>query len=169
MFFLEKAASAARIVSGDLAVGRRSSRRDPFGISSGPLGGDGSRSLVVFVVSNPYVCVSAFRGSKGDSSNICFKVLIGLLFYYISLFSSDIMKFNETGAIRNVRRSLIIGCAVSWEALSSTNCNRHLLAAASLYALSPPNHVAQADGKYGVLFTPREKIYLGKWRHVPHV
>jgi hypothetical protein len=37
--FREIATRSARIVSGDLATRCRSSQRDPFGISSGPLGG----------------------------------------------------------------------------------------------------------------------------------
>src|SRR5450759_4883717 len=37
-------------------------------LSSGPLGGDCQQSLVVFVVPNPYVRCTVFRGPKGESS-----------------------------------------------------------------------------------------------------
>ena len=69
------------------------------------------------------------------------------------------MKFDETGAIRNVRTSLIIGRAVSWEALSSMKNNRYLLAAASLYALSPPNHSLKLTERTACFYAARKKLF----------
>ncbi len=67
-----------------------------------------------------------FRGSKGESSKICYKILDELLFYYICLFHGDHFSngkqtLYESGVSVEFPRSLIIRCAVSWEALSITN------------------------------------------------
>jgi hypothetical protein len=66
-----------------------------------------------------------YRGSKGDSSNICYKILDELLFY-IYLFQGDHFyigkkAFNEKDVNLAFPMSLIIRCAGSWEALSNTN------------------------------------------------
>ena len=54
---------------------------------------------------------------------ICYKILNELPFYIYLFqgnhFSSGKQAFNETGVNRGFQKSLIIGCAGSWEALSS--------------------------------------------------
>jgi hypothetical protein len=69
-----------------------------------------------------------YWGSKGESSNICYTILDELPFY-IYLFQGDHFSsgkeiVNEKDANLTFRRSLIIRCAVSWEALSIKN--KHL-------------------------------------------
>jgi hypothetical protein len=66
-----------------------------------------------------------FRGSKGESSKICYKILDELLFsiylFHGDHFSNGKQTLYESGVSVGFPRSLIIRCAVSWEALSSTN------------------------------------------------
>jgi hypothetical protein len=82
-------------------------------------------------------------GSKGESSNSYYKILDELPFY-INLvqgdqFTSGKQAFNETDVNLELQKLLLIRCAVSWEAASSTNKPSHLIPSASVNALSPPN------------------------------
>jgi hypothetical protein len=66
-----------------------------------------------------------YRGSKGESSTVCFKILDELSFY-IYLFqgthvSSGKQTLYESGMSVGFSSSLIIGCAGCWEALLSTS------------------------------------------------
>ena len=69
-----------------------------------------------------------FGVQRENLLNICYTILHGLPFYIYLIqgnhFPSGKKIFNETDVNLTFRRSLIIRCAVSWEALS--NANKHL-------------------------------------------
>jgi hypothetical protein len=95
-------------------------------LSSGPLGGDGWAKLVAFIVPNRYVCLRSFWGSKGESSIYLLHNTRWTPLLYISISGRSFLfsgkpTFNETGVNLWFPKSLIIGCAGSWETFSNTN------------------------------------------------
>jgi hypothetical protein len=66
--------------------------------------------------------------------------------------------FNETAASGKSPMSLIIGRDLAWAKLTNPKMLFMFNCAPLHLELSPPNHVAQADGKYGVLFRRTKNI-----------
>jgi hypothetical protein len=88
---------------------------------------------------------------------ICYKILHVLPFYSLSIGEK---MFNETGAGGDIQRLLIIRRDLAWDTFASTKYYFIFNCAPSHLELSPPNHVAQADGKVRSAIWPRAKKFF---------
>src|SRR5450759_2746951 len=118
-------------------------------LSSGPLGGDNFQSLVCFRWSKSVRLLYSYRGSKGESSNICYKILNELPFYNLSI--GEKMS-NEKSLIAEIPKVTNNQARSSLGNFRKCEKSYHIQFRALHLELSPPNQVAQADGKYGVFF-----------------
>jgi hypothetical protein len=126
-------------------------------LSSRPLGGDCLQSLVAFIVPNRYVCFRSIGVQRENLLHSCYKILHVLPFYNLSIGEK---MFNETSVsgefptVTNNRARSNLDYFTKYENYFVSNCaHPHL-------ELSPPNHVAQADGKVRSTIWPRAQKFF---------